>query len=362
MKLSVIIPLFNVEEYAERAAKSIVVQAFEGLEVVLVDDGSTDRSLEVIEHRLKDASNEIVPAVVSIRQENMGPGSARNTGIMAASGEYIMFLDGDDFLLPGAFESILAAIAQSDKPDVLFGRYLKWTPGAGFLRGADYVVELPGDVKQRTEYICSSLPEKSWNVWRYVCRRDFIIDNEQFFDTGIMCGEDVKWMLALLDSAGKVACCNVPFYAYHYHREGSIMNSGSNKRLLDLNHVAVELLQKHRSRPAICRSLVQDTFYSISEYHLFCKAERKQVFKSYAELMPLYRYSSSSLHKIVGKLRNPALLYIMSVLLTIAKQGRRALTIAKNRGRKDTAIPHPHSLQIDDAAYEYGIKADAHDR
>ena len=334
--LSVIVPLFNVEEFAERAAKSIASQAFDGLEVVLVDDGSTDNSMGIFASGLQGLD------VLAIQQENKGPGGARNTGIRAATGEYIMFLDGDDFLLPGAFENIMAALDEACGPDVLFGRYLRWTPESGFLKGAEYGFEPPEDPEKRTEYICGGLPERSWNVWRYVCRREFVVDKGHFFDTALFCGEDVKWMLALLDSAGSVAYCSEPFYAYYYHRDGSIMNSRSNRRLLDLNAVAIELLQKYSARPGVCRYLAQDTFYSINEYCAFSRADRKQLYDSYKALLPYYRYSGAALHRMVGKFRNPVLFYLLSVLLRMARQGRRASIALRNRGGEEPeAIGEP---------------------
>ena len=163
-KLSVIIPLYNVKAYVSKAADSIASQTFDGLEVVVVDDGSTDGSLEACVNYLPKVD------VVSIQQENAGLSAARNEGIYAASGEYIMFLDADDFLLPGAFENINAAL-EANGPDVLFGRYLRWSPEKGLLEGKPCSYRPPDDPKRRTEYILSALPEPPWNAWRYVCRR-----------------------------------------------------------------------------------------------------------------------------------------------------------------------------------------------
>jgi len=132
-KLSVIIPLYNVRDYVSRAAISIASQAFPGLEVVVVDDGSTDDSQAEFISYLNGID------VVAIRQENAGPGAARNAGIYASSGEYIMFMDSDDFLLPDAFKNILEAL-ETGKPDILFGMYLRWVSDQGLLKGASYDV------------------------------------------------------------------------------------------------------------------------------------------------------------------------------------------------------------------------------
>ncbi|MCL1999350.1 MAG: glycosyltransferase family 2 protein, partial [Turicibacter sp.] len=116
-KLSVIIPMYNVGEYVRRAAESLLIGGVEDwLEVIAVDDGSTDDTISICEESFGNFAN-----FQLISQPNTGPGGARNTGITAATGEYIMFLDGDDFLLPNALQNILALL-EKENPTVLFGR------------------------------------------------------------------------------------------------------------------------------------------------------------------------------------------------------------------------------------------------
>jgi glycosyltransferase involved in cell wall biosynthesis len=317
-KLSVIIPLHNVENYAPRATESIIRQAFDGLEIVLVDDGSSDNSLHAYASRMEGLD------VIAIRQENTGPGGARNTGIRNANGEYVMFLDADDFLTPNAFNAILNALDEQD-PDVLFGRYHLWTPEEGKVKTSALIPSFPPDPKQRTDLIISGLPESSWGPVRYICRRNFLLYHEIYFETGMLC-EDVKWALLLLDAVenhGNISLTNEPFYVYNYRRQGSTMNTYTTKRLLDLNKTVYELLEKYKDRPAICRALVWESFFYINEYCTFKKADRKLIFETYKHVLPKYKLSNFLPSKIAALCRNPVLFYWLSVAIFTAKHIRR---------------------------------------
>ena len=314
-KLSIIIPLYNVESYVHRAAESIAAQAFDGLEVILIDDGSTDQSADVFIKHAPDVD------ITLIQQKNAGQSVARNVGIHATAGEYILFLDADDFLLPEALKNILASLTIKN-PDIIFGRYICWSPSTGFSQAAPYSYQPPGNKKQRTEYILSALPEPSWNVWRYICRREMLIKQNLFFEPGMLC-EDVPWVLALLESADTIEFLPEPFYAYFQWRPDSTMNRMNPKRIIDLNYLTCGLLEKYKDRPIICKQLVWQSFFYINEYCAFGKQDRKLIQKSYREVMPLYKRSSSWLHQFIGQCRHPIAIYWLSVGMFAAKCIRR---------------------------------------
>jgi len=310
-KLSIIIPLYIVEKYVTNITNSIITQTFDGLEVILIDDGSTDSSLNVFTNNLSTL------APITISQPNKGLSAARNAGILKATGEYLLFLDADDFLLPNALKNIIEML-ETDKPDVLFGRYLRWNPRTGFIKSPDYNYQPPNDNKKRTEYILSALPESSWNAWRYVCRRSLILEKELFFEVGILC-EDVPWTLRLLENVDSISFLKTPFYAYYQHRPGSIMSSVNSKRLIDLNATVLDLLNKYKNRPVLCRSLVKQSFYYINEYCKFKKYDRIKVLESYRSVLPLYKNSNFLLHQTVGKCHNFILFYGVSIGLFASK-------------------------------------------
>ena len=321
LKISVVIPLYNVAEYADKAAKSIKSQAFAGLEIVLVDDGSTDDSLERYAECL-DGLN-----VVKLSQSNSGPGGARNTGIKNASGEYIAFLDADDFFLPNAFSNIRSAL-ENDNPDVLFGRFHLWTADKGLVRTKSPSKPPPADTRSQAEYILGGQREAAWCPVRYIFKRAFVLKHKVFFSEQMLC-EDVKWVVDLLMAVekheGKISFLQEPFYAYYNRRPGSTMNTYSVKRLEDLNSIVTELIKKYPDRLVICRALVWESFYYINEYCLFGKTDRMQILECYKQVLPRYRVADLWIIRQTSKLRHPTVFLALSLALYITKMARRCL-------------------------------------
>ena len=312
MKISIIIPLYNVSEFVAKAASSITAcDKLELIEVIAVDDGSTDDSLDICIKNLQGINTK------AIKQTNKGLSAARNTGIKAAEGEYILFLDADDFLLPRALENIIKSLDTSQS-DVLFGRYIKWNPKRGFSKQKPFIWNPPEDPKKRTEYILDALPEHSWNVWRYICKREFIIENNLYFEEGLLC-EDVPWTLAMLEAAKSISFLPEPFYAYYHRRQDSIMNNKNPQRFIDLNIIIARLCELYKQRPIIYKRLIMQSFLSINEYCSFNKKDRKRLWESYKCVLPIYKNSISILHKIAGRCQVLPLFYIISIIMFLAK-------------------------------------------
>ena len=101
VKISVVIPVYNVEKYLEQCLDSVIAQSFEDIEVICVNDGSTDSSLEILKRYANNDSR-----IKIISQKNKGAGAARNVGIENAAGEYVYFMDSDDYLNADAFERL----------------------------------------------------------------------------------------------------------------------------------------------------------------------------------------------------------------------------------------------------------------
>ena len=116
-KISVVVPIYNVEEYLEECLKSIEVQTFTSYEVLLVNDGSTDSSLKILQEYAKNHKN-----IKIINQKNQGVSVARNTGLKSSFSKYITFIDSDDWLEPNTFAEALKIIKQ-DNPDIVLTSY-----------------------------------------------------------------------------------------------------------------------------------------------------------------------------------------------------------------------------------------------
>jgi len=212
-KISVIIPCYNSEKYLEKAVESVIKQTLEKIQIILVDDGSTDKTPELLQtYKMSDNRIEVVT-----HPKNLGLGSARNSGIEQANGEYIFFLDSDDYLHLNAFE-VLYEKAVSENLDILEIRYVRHNGNQKEVLPKDLVL-LPKPVKGLDYYLQGFFiePSSCTKLWR----TDFIKTNNLRFATGYY--EDVAMVLDAFSIAERVS--NTLFAPYHYiSRPGSITN------------------------------------------------------------------------------------------------------------------------------------------
>ena len=183
--VSVIIPLYNAQKYIEEAVNSVLRQTYEDFEVVIVDDGSTDRSA-ILAKTFKD------PRVRYIYQKNKGLAGARNSGIRNMRGTYLVFLDADDTLLPEKLQTQVAYLEEHPEIGVLAGRYIITDPEGNYLvRNSSP----EGMIELRDILVSSPCP-----IHCYMFRKSWV-DRAGFFDESFVASEDWDYecRLALLD-------------------------------------------------------------------------------------------------------------------------------------------------------------------
>lgn len=228
MKVSVVIPVYNVKPYLERCVQSVVHQTYRDLEIILVDDGSTDGSGELCDL--------LATADVRIRvihQKNQGLSGARNMGIRQAMGEYIACLDADDeWLLSDGLEKLL----HNEKTDIIvFKRVDIWENGRNII--ADYDIETIGrlpDIQSIFSYLVST-HQLQISACFLLVRRQILLDHDIFFPHGII-SEDVFWSLHLWQHLATARFTNLNLYGYH-HREGSITTTVSIRVYYSYNQI-----------------------------------------------------------------------------------------------------------------------------
>ena len=177
--ISVVIPLYNKEASIAQSLKSVLSQEYDDFEVVIVDDGSTDGSVGVVE-----AIND--PRIRLIKQENGGPSKARNTGVKNAKGEWILFLDADDEFLPGALEYFAKNINKHNDTSFIFAPFYTSRCGNKTLacKYQEGVVENP----YKEHFFGRILPRTG----AFVCTRNLCIAEP--FDENIRRFEDLEWL------------------------------------------------------------------------------------------------------------------------------------------------------------------------
>lgn len=214
--LSIIIPCYNSEKFVRGTIESVVRQNLENVELILVNDGSGDNTLEVLREYEDNYKN-----VICINQDNQGVSVARNTGIAAARGQYLYFLDSDDIMPEGTLQHFQFCVKQQPDVEVFSFGYLSFCDE---VHCKSYVSKLyDGKVMKREEFFPLVL-RKIIDVHNSSClySRDFVLRERLCFRPGVKIGEDILWLLGVFQLAGKV------FYSkrvcFHYIiREDSVM-------------------------------------------------------------------------------------------------------------------------------------------
>jgi len=238
--ISIIVPVYNVEAYVEQCLKSLQNQSLSDIEIICVNDGSTDASKVVLTSMAAmDARIRIID------KENGGVSSARNEGLRHASGEYVAFVDADDWVEPH-FAKELYTLAKRDEADIVVfsGKTLpqvKWIDNA--FRTTDETVLSPGADILLSKNACIPL------MCNKLYLRSIIQSNEISFDEEVALGEDLLFQFAVFPHANTVTFTTLKLYNYRTKREDSAVTSVPNtqtqfEKHLDLLHRAVVIGRK----------------------------------------------------------------------------------------------------------------------
>jgi glycosyltransferase involved in cell wall biosynthesis len=231
--ISVILPVYNAEKFIGRALDSLLAQTYTDFEVIVVDDGSIDRSFDICQERCKMAMG-------LLKIEHQGVGAARNIGIQNAGGDLFFFMDADDYLLPNALEALYNGYLESGAP-IVVGGVFRQSP-----QGEAYRFNSPtGFDAQRQILDKRGIADC---VWRYIHTNDCylvshcwgrlyaksIIDKVRF-DEIMRIGEDGVFNIQCLFYAERVLVINEPLYCFQVHGASSAINSAKTYLVRDLN-------------------------------------------------------------------------------------------------------------------------------
>ena len=285
MELSIIVPIYNVEDYLEECLKSLYNIKNIKLEIILVNDGSKDNSFKIME-KFKETHPE---KTVLINKKNGGLSSARNAGMKAAIGEYISFIDSDDFVDSDEFEKFFKE-GQKDKLDVMVGnmRY--------------YTSEKTGDSLFRSDIVKNSGIVNGidffWNLFQKpkcfreevvddIYKREFLLKNNIWFNENIV-HEDSEFTPLVYLKAETVRYIDRAFYFYR-QRTGSIMNKVSEKSMTSLEMICERFFIEYNNLDSakgkeVLSALIL-SFYSVVVYKRYNGAgDWKRAHKRYKEL------------------------------------------------------------------------------
>lgn len=218
--VSVIVPVYGVEKYLEECIRSILGQTYTALELILIDDGSPDRCGEIC-----DRYAQMDDRIIVLHQKNSGAAAARNAGLRIAAGEYISFVDSDDYLEPDAYETMLAAMT-GHNADIVEGKMkIVYVDGADFLNSSDRVASY-STVQYLTQFIADwTCALSTSKLFRHQVLRDV------YYEEG-HCIDDEFFTYRAVMNAGKIL--RIPALVYNYRQRASsvINNRGTIDRKL----------------------------------------------------------------------------------------------------------------------------------
>ena len=219
-KISIIVPVYKVEQYMNRCVESLIHQTYKNLEIILVDDGSPDKCPEMCDCWLKKDTR-----IKVIHKENGGLSDARNAGLKQATGEYVLYVDSDDYIDLDSCERFVSATL-GQNVDLGVGNAIMEK-----LNGNKMMVHsaiAPGIIYKANEFIKKSIAAYQWYApaWLNMYRREYLLANNLFFKNNIYF-EDVQMLPRVFLPADKITCMEGVFYHYII-RENSIMTSAKD--------------------------------------------------------------------------------------------------------------------------------------
>ena len=266
--VSVIVPVFNTEKYLRKCIESILTQTCPDIELILIDDGSVDDCPKICdEYALQDDRATV------IHKPNGGPSAARNDGIKAASGEFILFVDSDDYIEPNAVEKLFKK-AKEDNLDILLGAFVF---NDNLVRIRYQKEEEYSRIWKSEEFLLYKLQQgfRSMVIWTGLYRRMFIIENSIFFKVGVV-HEDELWLPSLYLSSGRLGLIKFPFYHYNTTNVTSIVRRIDQRKNGSDYLVVCESLEKlydkieeESLRQVAMDSLVQLYIYAVVHCRMF---------------------------------------------------------------------------------------------
>lgn len=261
---SIIIPVYKAEKYIHKCIDSILEQTFSDFELILVDDGSPDRTGEICDaYQINDNRISV------IHKKNGGSSSARNVGIHKAVGTYLMFVDADDYWDDRTGLSKIRNYLEKKPVDYLrmacIDEYVsdgkRITSGLGY----DKTIFQSNDKLEIVKKIFDSgfQPGAAWTA---IIRRDVVIEKKLFFIEGIK-GEDIDWILNVFLNVNTIDFCDICFYVYRKGRADSVTGTADLKSILDILGI-IDKWKKEIKKEEYYK--IHSSLNSYLAYHLMC--------------------------------------------------------------------------------------------
>lgn len=256
-KISIIVPVYNSEKYIKRCIMSVLDQNPVHCQLVLIDDGSSDNSLKIMQQFAVQYE-----FIKLIHQENQGVSGARNTGIKAATGEWVYFLDSDDEMVPGSLNKIIE-FTEQDVQWILFNYYKK-------IEGEDKKIKNSISANNMEYHLGKEEFPRLLNeqIFMLQCgkvfRRDIIENNNIHFQDKVVYGEDIRFNLAYFQYVKKYILSDIPVFIYHIRLgmgAGSAYYKDSFQMQMDIDKEIMYMVENHYKLSTSAKKELNRYFY-----------------------------------------------------------------------------------------------------
>lgn len=302
VKISTIIPVFNAKKYLDKCLKSVLLQTYQNLEIIVVDDCSTDGSCEVLEKYQERFSN----IKLVFQKEHTNAGKCRNVGLKYATGEYVHFLDADDWLDPKAYECVMKNIGAKNI-DVCVFQYHTFDDKSAKSTG---VVNVMTNQKQivsfkQYPYFLIGSPVVPWNK---LIKKSVIDQNNLMFDE-LYCANDRTFYFRLIKVARKILIIKDKLIFYRINNESSLIGSGRIKNFNCIFEAFESSLlefasQKEKYKRALVDAYIRDIIY------FYRKIPQKNVYEIENQISEFFTKNpdivdkKSEMFPVVEKIKN----------------------------------------------------------
>lgn len=240
-EISVIIPVFNVEAYLPMCIESVLSQTFKNLEVILIDDGSTDTSGQICDnYAMRDSRIRV------FHKKNEGQSIARNLGLEQSRGKYILYLDSDDCYIESDCIYKLFNVMEKDKYDfVLFCSVMGTSLEEAVNRYGEYDLDV-FERNNRNEIFRYMIKENKQLacMWNKIISKKFLQENQIILQEDII-GEDIEWSIALFRQARKIGAINDVFHFYRQNNSTSLTSTNSREKTKGLYSIILKCTNRY---------------------------------------------------------------------------------------------------------------------
>ncbi|GAA0077168.1 glycosyltransferase family 2 protein [Clostridium sp. CTA-5] len=333
MFLTIVVPVYNVQDYLRRCIESILVCKLEDYELILVNDGSTDNSYGICLNYEKKYKE-----IKVINQKNGGLSNARNSGFREAKGKYILFIDSDDYIISKNLNKLIEKIKDNKETeiDIIISDFFR-------VSRENIIIDKINQIKESTDLICDNTYMTEflttygcfWNTWRFVFSRKFLQNNHFIFKEGFLC-EDIDFAVKTLINSENIAFYHNPYYCYMLGRETSIMSTISLKRIYDyltITKESIDLLEKNSNiffSNKMKEKLIIEYILNLATIYEVNKNSRKKAKKLFTETQYILNMTENKKCKIINNLINIFGISLVSFNLFLLKKLRRIIRICKN--------------------------------